>query len=60
LAYSCWNATGKFNGGCHKDVRAADVVHVHSNWTFPVWWGAWLALRYQKTLVMSPHGLKKF
>ncbi len=26
------------------------------NWTFPVWWGAWLALRYKKTLVMSPHG----
>ena len=26
------------------------------NWTFPVWWGAWLALRNRKTLVMSPHG----
>lgn len=37
-------------------VKDADVVHVHSNWTFPVWWGAWVALRYQKTLVMSPHG----
>jgi glycosyltransferase involved in cell wall biosynthesis len=23
---------------------------------FPVWWGAWLALRNKKTLVMSPHG----
>jgi len=33
-----------------------DRVHVHSQWTFPVWWGAWLALRYKKTLVMSPRG----
>ena len=39
-----------------KTMKDADVVHVHSNWTFPVWWGAWLALRHQKTLVMSPHG----
>jgi hypothetical protein len=37
-------------------VRAADVVHIHSNWTFPVWFGARLALRYKKVLVMSPHG----
>jgi glycosyltransferase involved in cell wall biosynthesis len=42
--------------GLGKEVRAADVVHIHSNWTFPVWWGGWLALRYQKTLVMSPRG----
>ena len=42
--------------GLGKMVKDVDVVHVHSNWTFPVWWGAWLALRQKKTLVMSPHG----
>ena len=42
--------------GLNKEVQEVDVVHVHSQWTFPVWWGAWLALRYQKTLVMSPRG----
>ena len=42
--------------GLKKIVRDADVVHVHSNWTFPVWWGSWLALRCRKKLVMSPHG----
>ena len=42
--------------GLGKEIKEADVVHVHSSWTFPVWWGAWLALRYKKTLVMSPHG----
>ena len=42
--------------GLGKELRDADVVHVHSSWTFPVWWGAWLALRHKKTLVMSPHG----
>jgi len=42
--------------GLGQEVREADVVHVHGCWTFPVWWGAWLALRYKKTLVMSPHG----
>lgn len=42
--------------GLGKEVANVDVVHVHSNWTFPVWWGAWLALRHTKALVMSPHG----
>ena len=42
--------------GLGKEVRTADVVHIHSLWTFPVWWGAWLALWYKKTLVMSPRG----
>ena len=42
--------------GLGKEIKDADVVHVHSSWTFPVWWGAWLALRHKKTLVMSPHG----
>ena len=42
--------------GMSKALREADVVHVHSNWTFPVWWGAWCALRAGKVLVMSPHG----
>jgi len=42
--------------GLGKEVREAEVVHVHGCWTFPVWWGAWLALRNKKTLVMSPHG----
>jgi glycosyltransferase involved in cell wall biosynthesis len=37
-------------------VRWADVVHVHSNWTFPVWWASHCALRAGKALVMSPHG----
>lgn len=42
--------------GLGKEIKDAEVVHVHGSWTFPVWWGAWLALRYQKTSVMSPHG----
>jgi glycosyltransferase involved in cell wall biosynthesis len=42
--------------GLGKEVREADTVHVHGCWTFPVWWGGWLALRYKKTLVMSPRG----
>lgn len=37
-------------------IRSADVVHVHGNWTFPVWWGCFWALRRHKKLVMSPHG----
>ena len=36
--------------------RAADVVHVHGAWTFPVWWGCCCALRAHKPLVMSPRG----
>lgn len=37
-------------------VEAADVVHVHSDWTFPVWWGCHEALARCKALVMSTHG----
>ena len=37
-------------------VAQADVVHVHSNWTFPVWWTCFWALRLNKPLVMSPQG----
>jgi glycosyltransferase involved in cell wall biosynthesis len=37
-------------------VRAADLVHVHSQWTFPVWWGCRTALAAGKPLVMSPQG----
>jgi glycosyltransferase involved in cell wall biosynthesis len=33
-----------------------EVVHIHSNWTFPVWWGGWCALQEKRRLVMSPHG----
>jgi glycosyltransferase involved in cell wall biosynthesis len=42
--------------GLEPLVRAADVVHVHSNWTFPVWWACHCALRAAKPIVMSPQG----
>ncbi len=42
--------------GLGRLVRDADVVHVHSNWTFPVWWGCRCARRAGKKLVMSPQG----
>lgn len=38
------------------EVAAADVVHVHSNWTFPVWWACHLALKLGRPLIMTPHG----
>lgn len=37
-------------------VESADLVHVHSNWTFPVWWGCQTARNAGKPFVMSPHG----
>jgi len=37
-------------------VDEADVVHVHSQWTVPVWWGSQMAARLGKPLVHSPHG----
>ena len=42
--------------GLRPLVQAADVVHVHSNWTFPVWWGCQAAIAAGRPLVMSPHG----
>lgn len=37
-------------------VESADLVHVHSNWTFPVWWGCQTARNAGKPVVMSPQG----
>jgi len=37
-------------------VERASVVHVHSDWTFPVWWGCHAAHETGKPVVMSPHG----
>jgi glycosyltransferase involved in cell wall biosynthesis len=37
-------------------IKKSDIVHVHSNWTFPVWWSCFLALKYRKKLMMSPEG----
>jgi glycosyltransferase involved in cell wall biosynthesis len=37
-------------------VAGADVVHVHSQWTFPVWCAARAALVAGVPLVMSPQG----
>ena len=37
-------------------VKDADMVHVHSNWTFPVWWASHLSLAFRKPLIMSPQG----
>jgi glycosyltransferase involved in cell wall biosynthesis len=34
----------------------ADVLHVHSNWTFPVWLGCQAAIAAGRPLVISPHG----
>jgi glycosyltransferase involved in cell wall biosynthesis len=44
-----------FHGLAPLSARA-DVVHVHSNWTFPVWWGCRAAIAAGKPLVISPHG----
>jgi glycosyltransferase involved in cell wall biosynthesis len=37
-------------------MAAADVVHVHGCWTFPVWWGCHAALKCHTPFVRSPHG----
>ena len=42
--------------GLGRLVREADVVYVHGQWTFPVWWAGWRALRSRRTLVMRPSG----
>lgn len=39
--------------GC---VREADLIHVYSSWTFPVWWGCLAAWWQKKALVISPQG----
>lgn len=42
--------------GLRELIATADVVVVHGNWTFPVWWGAHCALATGKPLLMMPHG----
>ena len=38
------------------ELSSFDIVHVHSQWTFPVWWACWLAIKKKKPLIMSPRG----
>ena len=42
--------------GLPRLIRESDVVHVHSNWTFPVWWGCLAARRLGRPYVISPCG----
>lgn len=42
--------------GLRPLAERADLVHVHSNWTFPVWCGCQTAVTAAKPLVMSPQG----
>ena len=37
-----------------RQSRDADEVWVHCSWTFPVWFGAWVAKRFGKRLVVVP------
>lgn len=37
-------------------VRSADQVWVHCSWTFPVWYGAFLAKVFGKKLIVVPEG----
>lgn len=37
-----------------RAARTADEIWVHCSWTFPVWYGAWLATRFGKRLVVVP------
>ena len=39
-----------------RKARTADEIWVHCSWTFPVWFGAWLARRYGRRLVVVPEG----
>lgn len=42
--------------GLRRLVEQAELVHVHANWTFPVWRACHLALALKRPLVMSPQG----
>lgn len=50
--YFSWQMLRQLRAVCAD----ADVVQVHSHWTFPVWWGCRCALQAGKPLVMTPHG----
>lgn len=54
-AYASWEMAA---GGRRlaRFVESADLVHVHSNWTFPVWWACQTARAAGKPYVMSPQG----
>ncbi len=44
---------------CRRAVRlarAADEIWVHGSWTFPIWFGALLARRFGRRLVVVPEG----
>jgi glycosyltransferase involved in cell wall biosynthesis len=64
VRFVCYQACGprflyyslEMQGQLRTLTKNADLVHVHGCWTFPVWWGCHLALKYHKPYVRSPHG----
>lgn len=42
--------------GLRPLTETAAVVHVHSSWTFPVWWAAQCAIAAGRPLFISPQG----
>ena len=42
--------------GLGRLVREADIVYITGQWTFPVWWAGWRAIRSRRMLVMCPSG----
>jgi len=42
--------------GLRRMAEGVQVVHVHSNWTFPVWWACHCAQVSGTPFVITPHG----
>lgn len=38
-------------------IKATDVVHLHTVWEFPVYYGHTLSLKFGKPYILSPHGM---
>ena len=52
----CVSYSSEMHARLGATVMAADIVHVHGCWTYPVWWACHLALKHRKPLIVSPHG----
>lgn len=57
VQWAAWKWSHPFQSALPEMIRAADIVHLHTMWEFPVYFAHVLCLKFGKSYVLSPHGM---
>ncbi len=57
VQWNAWKWSYAMQKAMPEIIREADIVHLHTVWEFPVYYGHAMSLRFDKPYVISPHGM---